>query len=176
MTREEKDALIDDLQGRLEENEVIYLADTSELDVQTTNQLRKQCYDNNVSLQVVKNTLLQKAVERTEAKDLSELLDTLEGPTSVMFAEKGNLPAKLIQDFRKNYSKPVLKGAYIEEQVFKGDENLKELAELKSREELIGDIVGLLQSPAKNVISALQSGGHQIAGIVKSLEERNDNE
>lgn len=176
MTREEKDALIQDLQGRLESNEVIYLADTSELNVEYTNKLRKHCYDNNISLQVVKNTLLEKAVERTEAKDLSGLIENLEGPTSVMFAEKGNAPAKVIQEFRKDFAKPVLKGAYIEEQVFIGDENLKELAELKSREELIGDIVGLLQSPAKNVISALQSGGHQLAGIVKTLEERNENE
>lgn len=172
MTREEKDALIEDLQGRLESNEVIYLADTSELDVEHTNKLRKECYDNNISLQVVKNTLLQKAVERTDAKDLSGLLDTLEGPTSVMFAEKGNAPAKVIRDFRKDFSKPLLKGAYIEEEVYKGDEALNDLAELKSREELIGDVVGLLQSPAKNVISALQSSGDKLAGIVKTLEER----
>lgn len=174
MTREEKDALIEDLQGRLESNEVIYLADTSELDVENTNKLRKQCYDNNVSLKVVKNTLLQKAVERTDAKDLSPLLETLDGPTSVLFAEKGNAPAKVIRDFRKDFSKPVLKGAYIEEEIYKGDEYLQDLAELKSREELIGDIVGMLQSPAKNVISALQSGGNKLSGIVKTLEERNN--
>ncbi len=173
MTREEKDALIENLQGRLESNEVIYLADTSELNVEHTNKLRKHCYDNNISLQVVKNTLLQKALERTEAKDLTELIETLEGPTSVMFAEKGNAPAKVIREFRKDFSKPLLKGAYIEEEIYKGDDKLQDLAELKSREELIGDIVGLLQSPTKNVISALRSGGNKLSGILKSLEERN---
>lgn len=176
MTREEKDALIEDLQGKIRENDVIYLADTSELDVENTNKLRRECFDKNISLKVVKNTLLQKAIERTEEKDLSEVLDTLDGPTSIMFAEKGNAPAKLIEEFRKSFDKPVLKAAYVEEQIFKGDETLKELAELKSREELIGDVVGLLQSPAKNVISALKSGGDKIAGLVKTLEERNTNE
>lgn len=172
MTREEKDALIEDLQSRIEANDVIYLADTSELDVENTNKLRKECYDKDVSLQVVKNTLLEKALERTEKKEVSELKDILEGPTSIMFSEKGNAPAKVIREFRKSFSKPVLKGAYIEEEIYKGDENLQDLADLKSREELIGDIVGLLQSPAKNVISALQSGGNKLAGIVKTLEER----
>ncbi len=174
MTREEKDALIEDLQGRIDSNDVIYLADTSELDVENTNKLRKECYDNEVSLKVVKNTLLEKALERTQEKDLSELKDILEGPTSIMFSEKGNAPAKVIQEFRKSFDKPLLKGAYVQEQVFKGDEYLKELAELKSREELLGDIVGLLQSPAKNVISALQSGEQKLAGIVKTLEDRDE--
>lgn len=174
MTREEKDALIEDLQGSIDSNDVIYLADTSELDVENTNKLRKECYDNEVSLKVVKNTLLEKALERTQEKDLSELKDILEGPTSIMFSEKGNAPAKVIREFRKSFDKPLLKGAYVQEQVFKGDEYLNELAELKSREELLGDIVGLLQSPAKNVISALQSGEQKLAGIVKTLEDRDE--
>jgi large subunit ribosomal protein L10 len=173
MTREEKNRFIDELAEKLNNSPIFYLADTSELTVEVTNQLRSNCFKNNITLSVVKNTLLQKAMERVEGKDFSSLYDVLSGPTSIMFSEVGNAPARLIDDFRKKNSKPILKAAYVEEAIFIGDENLKALVSLKSKEELLGDIIGLLQSPAKNVISALQSGGQTIAGVVKTLSERN---
>jgi large subunit ribosomal protein L10 len=124
-------------------------------------------------MKVVKNTLLRKAMERVEGKDYSELYPSIVGQTAILFAEKGNAPAKLIKDFRKKGDRPALKSAWIDEAVFIGDDQLVMLSELKGREELIGEIIGLLQSPMKNVISALQgSGGHKIAGLVKALEER----
>ncbi len=175
-TRDEKDREIKELAEKLSENEIFYLADTSELDVADTNSLRRKCFEQNVKMKVVKNTLLKKAMDQVEEKDFSELYDSLEGPTSIMFAEVGNMPAKIIKDFRKTYEKPVLKAAFIEEQVFLGDDKLKELAELKSKEELIGDVIGMLQSPMKNVLSALQSGEHKLTGVLKALEEKGDEE
>lgn len=172
MTREEKDRFIDELAKKLENSPIFYLADTSELTVEKTNELRRNCFKDNITLSVVKNTLLQKAMDRIEGKDFSQLYDVLTGPTSIMFSEVGNAPAKLIENFRKKNSKPILKAAYIEEAIFIGDENLKALSSLKSKEELLGEIIGLLQSPAKNVVSALQSGGQTIAGVVKTLSER----
>lgn len=171
MTREEKSQVIETLTATLTENENIYLADISGLDAGSTTRLRKACFKAGVSLAVVKNTLLKKAMESTD-KDFGNLSDVLKGNTSIMLAETGNAPAKVIQEFRKKSQKPLLKGAYIQEAIYVGDEHLESLAALKSREELIGDIVGLLQSPAKNVISALKSGGGKIAGIVKTLSER----
>ncbi len=176
MTRAEKDQLIEDLKGKLSENDIFYLADTSELTVEDNNTLRADCYNSEVSLQVVKNTLLKKAMEQVEEKDFSELYDQLTGPTSIMFSEIGNKPARVIKKFRKQHDKPVLKAAFIEEQVFLGDEQLSTLSDLKSREELIGDVISLLQSPAKNVISALQSGKDTLGGIVKTLSERSEEE
>jgi large subunit ribosomal protein L10 len=123
-------------------------------------------------LKVVKNTLLEKAMERVEGIDYGQLKEVLAGPTSILFAEVGNVPAKIIQEFRKKSDRPVLKGAFIEEAIFIGDNQLEALANIKSKNELIGDIVGLLQSPAKNVISALKGQGGKIAGILKTLEER----
>ena len=151
---------------------MFYLADTAELTVEKVNALRRKCFASNVELLVVKNTLLKKALERIEDKDFSELYGVLSGGTSIMFAEAGNAPAKLIKDFRKKEDKPILKAAYIEETVYVGDDNLDFLVAIKSREELIGDIIGLLQSPAKNVVSALKSSGSTIAGLLKTLEER----
>lgn len=171
MTREEKSRVIESLTATLTENENIYLADISGLDAGSTTRLRRACFKAGVSLAVVKNTLLKKAMENTD-KDFGELTEILKGNTSIMLAETGNAPAKVIKEFRKKSDKPLLKGAYIQESVYVGDDHLESLAALKSREELIGDIVGLLQSPAKNVISALKSGGGKIAGIVKTLSER----
>ncbi len=122
-------------------------------------------------MQFVKNTLLKKAMETVD-KDYEELYVTLKGNTSIMFAEGGNVPAKMIKEFRKKSDRPVLKGAYIEEMTYIGDDQLDMLVDIKSKEELIGEIVGLLQSPAKNVISALKSGGGTIAGLIKTLSER----
>lgn len=172
MNKENKNVIIEELAGKLTESNIFYLADTSELNADITSKLRRQCFKRGIELKVVKNTLLQQAMERVEGKDYTEMYDVLKGSTSVMFAEVGNLPAKVIQEFRKKNSKPVLKAAYINEAIFIGDDQLTALSEIKSKEELLGDIIGLLQSPAKNVISALQSGGRTISGLVKTLQER----
>ena len=171
MTREEKSVVIEELTAQLADNTNIYLTDISGLDAATTSNLRRACFKSNIKLAVVKNTLLEKAMEASE-KDFGELPSTLKGNTSVMYSETGNAPAKVIKEFRKKSEKPLLKGAFIEEAIYVGDELLDTLVEIKSREELLGEIVTLLQSPAKNVISALKSGGGTIAGIVKTLSER----
>lgn len=172
MNKDQKAQYIDDLAGELSNANIFYLADTSELTVETINQLRRRCFQSGIELRVVKNTLLAKAMERVEGRDYGQLSEVLGGPTSIMFSEVGNVPAKLIKEFRKKNDKPILKGAYIDEAVFIGDNQLDALESLKSREELLGEIIGLLQSPAKNVLSGLQSGGNKIAGILKTLEER----
>lgn len=171
MKKEEKKKLIDSLSETLANNNNIYITDISDLNVETTSKLRRLCFKRNVELQVVKNTLLQKAMERSE-KDFSSLYEILKGSTSIMLAEAGNVPAKLIKEFRKTCKRPILKGAYVQETCFVGDDQLDALVNLKSRKELIGDIIGLLQSPACNVISALQSSGGKLAGIVKTLSEK----
>ena len=171
MTREEKLNVIEDLTAQLSENSTIYLADISGLDATTTSNLRRACFKANVKLAVVKNTLLAKAMEASD-KDFGELPEVLKGNTSLMFAEAGNGPAKLIKTFRKKSNKPLLKGAFVEEAIFVGDDKLDTLVSIKSKEEMIGEIIGLLQSPAKNVISGLKSGGGKLAGILKTLSER----
>ncbi|WP_299103077.1 50S ribosomal protein L10 [uncultured Winogradskyella sp.] len=171
MTREEKSQVIEELTAQLADNTNIYLTDISGLDAATTSNLRRACFKSNIKLAVVKNTLLEKAMDASE-KDFGDLPTTLKGNTSVMYSETGNAPAKVIKEFRKKSEKPLLKGAFIEESIYIGDELLDALVDIKSREELIGEIVGLLQSPAKNVISALKSSGGTIAGIVKTLSER----
>ena len=171
MTREEKLNVIEDLTAQLAENSTIYLADISGLDASTTSNLRRACFKANVKLSVVKNTLLAKAMEASE-KDFGELPEVLKGNTSLMFAEAGNGPAKVIKTFRKKSDKPLLKGAFVEEAVFVGDDKLDTLVSIKSKEEMIGEIIGLLQSPAKNVISGLKSGGGKLAGILKTLSEK----
>ncbi|MCR9172260.1 MAG: 50S ribosomal protein L10 [bacterium] len=172
MTREEKAKYIDDLAAQLSENNVIYLTDTAELTVETVNNLRRKAFNANVQMRVVKNTLLEKAMNKVEDKDFGELKETLKGATSIMFAEAGNGPAKLIKDFRKKSEKPILKGAWIDEGVYIGDDQLTMLSEIKSKEELLGEIITLLQSPAKNVVSGLKGAGGKLAGILKTLEER----
>ena len=171
MTKEEKSVIIEDLTAQLAANHVIYLADLTGLNAKETTDLRRACFKANIKLSVVKNTFLAKAMEAS-GKNFGELPSVLKGNTSLMFAEVGNAPAKLIQAFKKKSDKLLLKGAYIEEAVFVGDNQLDTLVAIKSKEELIGDIINLLQSPAKNVISALKSGGGKIAGIVKTLSER----
>ena len=174
MTKEEKSKYIEDLTTKLSEMGVFYLTDTSGLNVESVNQLREKCFKSNVELKVVKNTLLKKAMEQIEDKNYEELYGVLAGPTAVMFSEIGNAPAKIIKDFRKKHDKPLIKGAFIEESIYTGDENLDFLTSIKSKEELIGEIIGLLQSPAKNVISGLKSGGGTLAGIIKTLSERTE--
>ncbi len=171
MTREQKSQVIDDLTSQLADSNTIYLADISGLDASNTSKLRRACFKANVRLAVVKNTLLSKAMEKSD-KDFGELPETLKGNTSLMISETSNAPAKVIKEFRKKSDKPLLKGAYIEEAIYVGDDQLDMLVNIKSKEELIGDIISLLQSPAKNVISALQSGGNTLSGIVKTLSEK----
>lgn len=171
MTRQEKSQVIEELTAQLADNANIYLADISGLDASNTSDLRRACFKANVQLSVVKNTLLTKAMEASD-RDFGELPSVLKGNTSVMYSETGNAPAKVIKAFRKKSEKPLLKGAFIEEAVYIGDNQLDMLVDIKSREELIGEIVGLLQSPAKNVISALKSGGGTLAGIIKTLSEK----
>ena len=171
MTREEKSQVIEELTAQLADNNNIYLTDISGLNAGSTSDLRRACYKANVKLNVVKNTLLTKAMEASE-KDFGDLPTVLKGNTSVMYSETGNAPAKVIKNFRKKSEKPLLKGAFIEEAIYIGDDQLDTLVDIKSREELIGEIITLLQSPAKNVISALKSGGGTLAGIVKTLSEK----
>jgi large subunit ribosomal protein L10 len=171
MKKEDKFQVIESLTEKLKNNDIFYLTDTSDLDVETINRLRRLCFRRNVSMHVVKNSLLQKAMERSE-KDCTDLFGVLKGSTSIMFSDTGNVPAKLIKEFRKTSPKPLLKGAYIQESIYVGDAQLDALESLKSKEELIGDIIGLLQSPAKNVVSALQSGGNILAGVLKTLSEK----
>lgn len=172
MNKDNKAQYIEDLASELTQANVFYLADTADLSVETINQLRRRCFQQGITLRVVKNTLLAKAMDRVEGRNYDNLPSVLNGPTAIFFSEVGNAPAKLIKEFRKKNEKPILKGAYIEEAIFIGDNQLDALEAIKSREELIGDIIGLLQSPAKNVISGLTSGGSKIAGILKTLEER----
>lgn len=172
MTREEKNQEIEALVGILEGVSTLYIADIAGLDAETTSNLRRQAFKNDIKISVVKNTLLKKAMERTD-KPFEGLFETLKGNTSIMVSETGNAPAKLIKEFRKKSDKPLLKGAYIEEAIYVGDDQLDALSTIKSKDELIGDVIMLLQSPAKNVISGLQaSAGNKVAGLVKALEER----
>ncbi|MCG8698646.1 MAG: 50S ribosomal protein L10 [Bacteroidales bacterium] len=171
MTRDEKNQVIDGLAQQITESKHFYLADIEALDAEETSNLRRKCFEKDIKLVVVKNTLLRKALEKCEG-EYEELYGILKNPTSVMFSDTGNVPAKLIKEFRKTSEKPVLKGAFVEECVYLGDDQLDALSNIKSKEELIGDLIGLLQSPAKNVLSALQSGGGTLAGIVKTLSEK----
>ncbi|MCD2260625.1 50S ribosomal protein L10 [Psychroserpens luteolus] len=171
MTREEKSQVIEELTAQLADNTNIYLTDISGLNAGSTSDLRRACFKADVKLNVVKNTLLTKAMEASE-RDFGDLPTVLKGNTSVMYSETGNAPAKVIKAFRKKSEKPLLKGAFIEEAIYLGDDQLDMLVDIKSKEELIGEIVTLLQSPAKNVISALKSGGGTLAGIIKTLSEK----
>ena len=174
MTREEKAVVINNLVEQLNAYPHFYITNIEALNAEQTATLRRKCFESNIKLVVVKNTLLGKALESVDKAD-ADLVKVLEGSTSVMFAETGKAPAVLIKEFRKKNDKPLLKAAYVEGCVYVGDDQLETLCNIKSREELIGDIVGLLQSPAKNVISALQgNAGQKVAGIVKALEERNN--
>ncbi|WP_452223847.1 50S ribosomal protein L10 [Lacinutrix chionoecetis] len=171
MTREEKSQVIEELTAQLADNANIYLADISGLNAGHTSDLRRACFKANVKLAVVKNTLLEKAMEASD-RDFGNLPSTLKGNTSVMYSETGNAPAKVIKAFRKKSEKPLLKGAFIEEAVYIGDDQLDMLVDIKSKEELIGEIIGLLQSPAKNVVSALKSSGGKLSGILKTLSQK----
>lgn len=173
MTREEKTQIINALTDKLNSYAHFYVTDIEALDAEQTAALRRACFEKEVSLVMVKNTLFIKALEHVEKAD-AELVKVLEGSSSIMFSNTNKAPAQVIKEFRKKNDKPILKAAYVEECMYVGDQMLDTLINIKSREELIGEIIGLLQSPMKNVISALQSnGGQKIAGLVKALEERN---
>ena len=171
MKQEEKSLIIEAIAKDLADYPHVYITDISGFNVDTVNQLRRQCFRRNIKLKVVKNTLLKRAMEHSSV-DYSEIYPALKGVSSIMLSDTGNAPAKLIKEFRVKNKKPLVKAAFIEECTYFGDEQLDYLCAIKSREELIGDLVGLLQSPARNVISALQSGGGKLAGIVKTLSER----
>jgi len=171
MRKEEKSDIINSLADTLKEYSHFYLTDTAQLNAADTSDLRRKCFASQIKLVVVKNTLLKRALEQT-GLECGELFPALKGSTAVMFSNNGNTPAKLIKEFRKSHTKPLIKGAYIEESIYVGDNLLETLVVLKSREELIGDIIMLLQSPAKNVISALQSGGSKIHGVLETLSKK----
>lgn len=173
MRKEEKAQIIESIAAQIQETPNFYITDISGLNAEKTAKLRRDCFEKNIKLVVTKNTLLHKAFNAMENEEMNLLLPVLEGPTAVMYTETPNAPAKLIKKYNDAGSeKPALKGAYVQECAFVGADKLNELCNIKSREELIGDIVGLLQSPARNVISALQSAGGTIAGLVKTLSER----
>jgi large subunit ribosomal protein L10 len=171
MKKDEKTQFIDTLAEKLSGSNTFYLTDISNLNVETSSRLRRLCFKRDIQLKMVKNTLLRKAMEKT-GKDFGEFYDILKGSTSIMFCETSNDPAKLIKEFRKTSQKPILKGAYVQETIFVGDNQLDTLMNLKSKNELIADIILSLRTPAINVIGALQSGGHKLSGIVKTLSEK----
>ena len=171
MNKKEKNQLIDTLTEQISTNKYLYITDIANMNVASTGKLRRLCFRRGVKLVVVKNALLQKAMERS-GKNFEDLYSVLNGHSSIMFAEQANAPAKLIKEFRKTSAVPILKGAYVEESVFVGDIHLDALCNLKTKNELIADVIAMLQSPAKNVISALQSGGHTISGVLKTLSEK----
>lgn len=172
MTKQEKAQVIEELQEVLQGTNVLYIADTDGLNAQQVSDLRRACFKGDISMKVVKNTLLRKAMENVEDKNFSGLFESLKRNSTIFISEKGNAPAKLIQAFRKKSEKPLLKAAWVDSAIFLGDEELETLANLKSKEELVGEIIGLLQSPIKNVVSALKSSGNTIAGLVKTLSEK----
>lgn len=171
MKREDKQEIVKALADQITSFGNFYIADTADLTVEKVNAIRRKCFDSGITIKVAKNTLIRKAMELAGV-DSEELRDVLKGSSTLFFSETGNAPAKLIKELRKSGPKPIIKGAYIDSAVFVGDDQLDALAKLKSKDELIGEIIGLLQSPATNVISALQSGGNTIAGLVKTLQER----
>lgn len=171
MKKEDKSTLVKELAQNITEYNHFYIVDAGDMDSGKTSDLRRLCFGKEVKMMMVKNTLFVKALEASEG-NYEELYDTLKGSTAVFFSNTGNVPAKLIKEFSKANKKPVLKSAYVEESVYVGENMLDALVSIKSKDELIGDIVALLQSPAKNVISALQSGGSTIHGVLKTLAEK----
>lgn len=175
MTRTEKAASIEELKGKFESATFFYLADASTLTVDQINKFRGMCYEKDVEMKVVKNTLAKKALESfPEDRNYVGLYESLKGPTAILFSTTANVPAKLIKEFRETAERPLLKAAYIDTDVYLGDEQVKILADLKSKEDLIADVIALLQSPIKNVLGSLQSGGNTLSGLIKTLQERGE--
>jgi len=171
MRKEEKTQFIEELTQTLKETQHFYIADSSGLTVAQVNKLRTLCYKKNIKMQVIKNTLLRIAMEKSGI-DYGDLYKALHGPTAVFFTEENNAPAKLIKEYRGKQVKPLLKGAWVEECTYLGDDQLEALTNVKTKNQLIGEIIYQLQSPASKVISALQNGGHTIAGILKTMSEK----
>ncbi|WP_437921908.1 50S ribosomal protein L10 [Sphingobacterium sp. LRF_L2] len=171
MRKEEKQEIVQALAEQIKSYGNFYITDTADLTVDKVNNIRRKCFDQGIIIQVAKNSLIEKALIEAGI-DSEELRSVLKGASTLLFSETGNAPAKLIKELRKSGDKPVLKAAYIQETAFVGDDQLNALVSLKSKDELVADIIAALQSPAKNVISALQSGGNTISGLVKALEER----
>jgi large subunit ribosomal protein L10 len=171
MRKEEKHEVVLALTETIAEYGNFYITDTANLSVAKVNDIRRKCFENGIKMQVAKNKLIRKAMEAS-AGDFSEMFEVLKGSSSILFSKSANAPAKLIKQLRRTGDKPVLKAAYIDSSIFIGDNQLDALVNLKSKEELVADIIALLQSPVKNVISGLQSGGNKLAGIVKTLQER----
>lgn len=173
MNKSNKGIAIEELKEKLKDSNFFYITDSSSLSVAKINKLRGICYEKGVEMKVVKNTLLRKAMESFgEERGYAGLYDALHGPTAIMFTDNASEPAKIIKDFRKDTAKPMIKAAYIDTAIYLGDHLIEDLVALKSKEQLIGEVIAILQSPAKNVISALKSGGATLAGLVKALEER----
>lgn len=173
MTKTQKGEVLEALKDKFLAASSFYITDASSLTVAEINELRAEAYKAGIEIQVVKNTLARKALEAiAEEKNAEGLYDILKGPSAVMFSENAKAPAKLIKEFRKKHPKPVLKGAFIESAIYIGDDQLEALTKIKSKEELIGDVILLLQSPIKNVLGSLQSGGQTISGLLKTLENR----
>ena len=171
MKKTDKSALIKELSGKINEYNHFYVTDTLGLNAASTSDLRRLCFQKDIKMMVVKNTLFKLALEQSD-KNVEGMDEAFKGTSAVLFCNTGNVPAKLIKDFRKKKELPLLKGAFVEESVYLGGEQLEVLTNIKSKEELLGDVIGLLQSPAKNVISALQSGGTKIHGILQTLSEK----
>ncbi|MBL7830705.1 MAG: 50S ribosomal protein L10 [Saprospiraceae bacterium] len=173
MNKSNKGVAIEELKEKLSDSNFFYITDSSSLTVERINNLRRICFDKGVEMKVVKNTLLRKAMESFgDERGYAGLYEALHGPTAIMFTETASVPAKIIKEFRKDETRPLIKAAYIDSAIYLGDHMIEDLVNLKSKEQLIGEIITILQSPAKNVISALKSGGSTIAGLVKALEER----
>lgn len=171
MRKEEKNKIIEQIAERFQQYNNIYITDISDLNAAQTSLLRRKCFERKIELVVVKNTLLRKALDTFEDK-YKELFTVLEGGTSIMFSGSVNEPAKLIKEFRRAHPKPLLKGAFVHESVYIGDNQIDTLISIKTREELIADVIALLQSPLRNVMSSLESGKNIIAGVVKTLSEK----
>lgn len=167
----EKQEIVASLIEKINEKKHFYVTDTAELNASQISSLRRKCFEKDIDLLVVKNTLLKKALEQLEG-NFEDVYGVLKGGTSVMFCETASVPAKLIKEFRKGSTKPVLKAAYVEESIYVGDDQIEVLSNIKSKDELIGDVIGLLQSPMKNVLGALNSGKNILGGLVKTLSER----
>lgn len=173
MNKTEKGTTIEALKDKFDASSFFYLADASSMTVAQITKFRRLCHEKGIEVKVVKNTLARKAMEALpESRGFKDIFDALHGPTAVLFSDQGNLPARILKEFRGSGDKPVLKAAYIDSAVFKGDDQIDVLIAIKSKNELIGELIALLQSPARNVIGALQSGGHKLAGLVKALEDR----
>lgn len=173
MTRQEKAAVIEELKQKFESTTCFYVADSSAMTVEQVNKLRRLFFSNGIEMKVVKNTLARKAMEfASTEKNFSAIFDSLKGPTAILFTDTANLPARIIKEFRKENERPLIKAAFIDSDVFVGDENLEMLSNIKSKDDLLGELLTLLGSPMSNLLSALGSGGQNVMGILKTLEER----